>query len=286
MLIQLLSDLHLEVDPTFAPSPAPNADVLVLAGDIGGQGRGDGKGSKLGRDDPYGLLRFSPALANWPTPVLYVPGNHEYDGADVDATRIALMAECTRLGITWLDREVVVMNNVSSGDNEAVRFVGATLWTDFEVLSQWPDHMPGAMTRNMKMREVCFRAATYHLKAAATTRFGAPFDANAVADLSREHQLWLRANLATPFDGKTVAITHFAPSLKSADPRFGITPGTAGFCSHLDDLVAHADVWMHGHLHCRSDYLLNGCRVISNPLGYAKKGEQVGFDGERVIEVG
>jgi hypothetical protein len=45
-------------------------------------------------------------------------------------------------------------------------------------------------------------------------------------------------------------------------------------------------VWMHGHLHCRSDYLLNGCRVISNPLGYAKKGEQIGFDGERVIEVG
>jgi hypothetical protein len=285
MLIQLLSDLHLEVDPTFAPTPAPNADVLVLAGDIGGQGRGDGKGSKLGRDDPYGLRRFSPRLGHWPTPVLYVPGNHEYDGADLDATRIALMAECARLGITWLDREVVMMSGVSSGDNEAVRFVGATLWTDFEVLSQWPDHMPGAMTRNMKMREVCFRAATYHLKAAATTRFGVPFDANAVADLSREHQTWLRTNLATPFDGKTVVITHFAPSLKSADPRFGITPGTAGFCSHLDDLVAHADIWMHGHLHCRSDYLLNGCRIVSNPLGYAKKGEQIGFDGELLIEV-
>jgi Icc-related predicted phosphoesterase len=278
MRIQLLSDLHLEVDPTFAPTPAHNADVLVLAGDIGGQGRGDGKGSKLGLDDPYGLLRFSPQLANWPTPVLYVPGNHEYDGADVDTTRIALIEECARLGITWLDREVVMM--------DSVRFIGATLWTDFEVLSQWPDRMPGAMTRNMKMREVCFRAATYHLKVAATTRFGAPFDANAVANLSREYQTWLRTNLETPFDGKTVVITHFAPSLKSADPRFGITPGTAGFCSHLDDLVEHADVWMHGHLHCRSDYLLNGCRVVSNPLGYAKKGEQVGFNGKRVIEVG
>jgi hypothetical protein len=39
-------------------------------------------------------------------------------------------------------------------------------------------------------------------------------------------------------------------------------------------------------LHCRQDYLLNGCRVVANPLGYAKKGEQVGFDGERVIEIG
>ena len=88
MLIQLLSDLHLEVDPTFIPTPAPNANVLVLAGDIGGQGRGDGKGSKLGHDDPYGLLRFSPTLSRWPTPVLYVPGNHEYDGADLDTTCI------------------------------------------------------------------------------------------------------------------------------------------------------------------------------------------------------
>ena len=102
MRIQLLSDLHFEVDPTFAPTPAHNADVLVLAGDIGGQGRGDGKGSKLGRDDPYGLLRFSPTLANWPTPVLYVPGNHEYDGADVDATRIALMSSGEAASLTWL----------------------------------------------------------------------------------------------------------------------------------------------------------------------------------------
>ncbi|HWS05666.1 MAG TPA: metallophosphoesterase, partial [Burkholderiaceae bacterium] len=35
MNIQLLSDLHLEVHPDFTPVPAPDADVLVLAGDIG-----------------------------------------------------------------------------------------------------------------------------------------------------------------------------------------------------------------------------------------------------------
>ena len=33
--IQLLSDLHLEVHPHFVPVPAPDADVLVLAGDVG-----------------------------------------------------------------------------------------------------------------------------------------------------------------------------------------------------------------------------------------------------------
>lgn len=278
MRIQLLSDLHLEVDPSFTPTPAKNADLLVLAGDIGGQGRGDGKGSKLSECDPFGLVRFSPALGHWPTPVLYVPGNHEYDGAKMEAARIRIANECTRLGIHLLDCATVVM--------DGVRLLGATLWTDFEALSQWPDTMPGAMTRNMKMREACYRAASYALGKAATTLGGAPFDASAMAKISREQQAWLRRELAVPFAGKTVVITHFAPSLKSADPRFGITPGTAGFCSHLDDLVGQADVWMHGHLHCRQDYLLNGCRVVANPLGYAKKGEQIGFDAVRVIEIG
>jgi len=278
MFIQLLSDLHFEVDPTFRPMPAAHADILILAGDIGGQGRGDGSGSKLGIDNPYGLNAFSPKLGNWPTPVLYVPGNHEYDGADVDDTHVALQQACAELGITWLDREVTVINGV--------RFIGSTLWTDFEALSQWPDHMRSAMTRNMRMREKSYRAASHHLNMTGTGRYGAPFDAPAVAALSREHQAWLSLALAAPFMGKTVVVTHFAPSLKSADPRFGINSGTAGFCNHLDDLVGQADVWLHGHLHCRLDYQLNGCRVVANPLGYAKRGEQIGFDRERLIEVG
>jgi predicted phosphodiesterase len=277
MLIQLLSDLHLEVDPSFRPMPAPGADLLVLAGDIGGQGRGDGKGSRLGADDPFGLTRFSPALDNWPAPVLYVPGNHEYDGGDLDEIHASLKAECARLGITWLDREVMVI--------DGVRFFGATLWTDFAALSQWPDYMPDAMTRNMNAREQCFRAASYALKIAATTQNGAPLDPPAVAALGAEHQAWLRAALNQPFHGKTVVVTHFAPSLKSADPRFGLTPGTAGFCNHLDDLVAQADVWMHGHLHTHHDYLLNGCRVVANPLGYAKKGEQEAFVPAFIVKV-
>ena len=106
-------------------------------------------------------------------------------------------------------------------------------------------------------------------------------------------QAWLRAALAAPFDGVTVAVTHFAPSLKSADPRYGVTPGTAGFCNALDELLPLADVWMHGHLHCMNDYLVSGaedgrawsCRVVANPLGYLSKGEQEGFRPDLVIDL-
>ena len=64
-------------------------------------------------------------------------------------------------------------------------------------------------------------------------------------------------------------------------------PGTAGFCNALDDLLASAQVWIHGHLHCPFDYrhTPSGCRVLANPLGFAKKGEQVGFRPQAVVEV-
>ena len=83
MKIQLLSDLHLEVHPNYQPAPAPGADLLVLAGDIGSYQ----KGSQLA-DADFGLQRFSP-LHGWPTPVFFLPGNHEYDMLDFHTAPLA-----------------------------------------------------------------------------------------------------------------------------------------------------------------------------------------------------
>ncbi len=274
MKLQLLSDLHLEVDPSFVPQAAPDADMLVLAGDIGALP--DTPMARHGRPD-WCLTRFSPKLGNWPVPVIFLPGNHEFDGQDFDECHAALREHIESLGMIWLEKEALVI--------DGVRLIGTTLWTDFDALSDWPDNAPGAMTYNLKMREKAFRAADFYLSKAATTRYGQPFDANAVRDEALICQTWLREQLAQPFAGKTTVITHFAPSLKSHDPRYGLTPGTAGFCSALDDLVAQADVWLHGHLHCASRYSIGKCRVIANPLGYLKRGEQVGFEAGLAIEI-
>ena len=88
-----------------------------------------------------------------------------------------------------------------------------------------------------------------------------------------------------PFAGPTVVVTHFAPSLLSADPRYGVTPGTAGFCNSLDELLPLASLWLHGHLHCPNDYVKHGCRVVANPLGYARNGEQATFRESLLIPV-
>ena len=82
-----------------------------------------------------------------------------------------------------------------------------------------------------------------------------------------------------------MVVTHFAPSLKSADPRYGLTPGTAAFCNALDALLPLARLWLHGHLHAPSDYVHAGCRVVANPLGYLRKGEQRAFRNTLTIKI-
>ena len=270
MKIQLLSDLHLEVHPHYQPAPAPGADLLVLAGDIGSYQ----KGSQLA-DADFGLQRFSP-LHGWPTPVFFLPGNHEYDMLDFHTAHARLRATCDRLGIVWLEREVVVQ--------QGVRFVGTTLWTDFDALGPAADQPGATLGQQLVAREKAFRAANYYLRTTGATLHGQPLLAQQVRELALECRPWLEQALAVPFAGPTVVVTHFAPSLRSADPRYGSTPGTAGFCNAWDELLEKADLWLHGHLHAPSDYRQGRCRVVANPMGYARKNEQLGFRAGLLID--
>ena len=133
------------------------------------------------------------------------------------------------------------------------------------------------LTHRLRQREKAFRAANFYLNKMAGERHGRLFDAEAMRELALECQDWLRDALAQPFDGRTVVVTHFAPTLHSADPRYGLSPGTAGFCNALDDLLPLADTWLHGHLHCPQDLQVGRCRIVANPLGYAHKNEQLAF---------
>lgn len=102
MRIHLLSDLHHEFSP-FSPQ-VPDADVVILAGDIDVKTRGVA----------WAKQAFS-------GPVLYVPGNHEYYGGHLSYTLQKMrMAQDDRVRV--LDRDEVII--------AGVRFLGATMWTD------------------------------------------------------------------------------------------------------------------------------------------------------------
>ena len=259
---QLLSDLHLERDPSFRVVPDASADVLILAGDIGSYQAG----SRLNSKD-FGLSQFSPSAGPWKH-VIFVPGNHEYDHKDFSSTYLELQDVCASLGITHLERSSVVI--------EGVRILGTTLWSDFDALKDSLLVSPGE-TGAGALREKAFRAANFYLRKNSALIGGLPMLAEQMRELALQCQSWLTEELSRPHDGKTLVVTHFAPSLKSADPRYGINPGTAGFCNSLDHLIEMADVWAHGHLHCPNIYQVGRCRVVSNALGYKSKGEQLGF---------
>jgi hypothetical protein len=254
MRIQLLSDLHLETED-FEPQPAPGAELLVLAGDIDTTWRG--------------LERF----AGWPTPVLFVAGNHEFDGRELTDAWPQLRERCHQLDLSILECERQLITDAAG---QRIRFVGTVRWSDYELQGETG-------------RERALRASGYFMRLMAATRDGRPFDADAMREESLACRAWLQAELAEPAAGrwdKTVVITHFAPSALSADPRYGAQqPSSASFCNADDDLLPAADLWLHGHLHCRHDYRVGKTRVASNARGHARKGETAHFDGRRLIEV-
>jgi hypothetical protein len=284
MRLQLLSDLHLESTPgagprpgpppagvenlgsgpsfpesdSFDPSPLPGAELLVLAGDI------DATWSRLDR------------FAGWPVPVVMVAGNHEFDGRDLTPAWPALRERCVELGIRLLELERWIFE---AADGRRIRIAGTVRWADFDGL--------GAA-----QRERALRAAGYYLRVMGARRDGAEVDAAVLREEALRCRRWLEDELREPAHGRwdaTIVVTHFAPSLRSADPRYGLQPGTASFCNADDDLLPLADLWLHGHVHCRHDYAIRRpgrkpTRVVCHARGLENKGETDGYEPSRAVE--
>ncbi len=256
MRLQVLSDLHLETE-AHLPVPAEDAELLVLAGDI---------------DSTWaGLEHFR----GWPQPVVFVAGNHEFDNRELSDAWPALRERCEALGFTALECGSVVRRGA---DGRRIRFVGTTRWCDFGLFGQ-------------PAEERVLRAAGYFMRVQRSTLHKEPFDPTAVRAQALTCRAWLAAELSAPpgdWDA-TVVITHFGPSLRSADPRYGRQPGTASFCNADDDLLPHAALWIHGHVHCRHDYLVSHAaghtRVVCNARGHTRRGETEDYNPVFVVDV-
>ncbi|MCY1238094.1 hypothetical protein D9M72_508130 [compost metagenome] len=181
-----------------------------------------------------------------------------------------------------------------------VRFLGCTLWTDFELRIQTKT---GALVDTQR----AMKAAKVHLNDYSSIRWaetqkssGAP----AVAAKSKKRRLapedtralhqrdraWLAQKLAEPFDGPTVVVTHHAPHRSSLAPCYQSDWLSASFVSELPSSFFDVpSLWVHGHVHASLDYEAgNNCRVVCNPRGYLRHGrdqENKQFNPELVVEL-
>jgi predicted phosphodiesterase len=252
MKLNIISDIHLNV--CGFSRPENEADVVVLAGDI---------------------ARPREAVAwarDFDKPVLYVPGNHEFYGGSLDGVAAELEQLAAGTCIRVLDNAEIVTGGV--------RFLGTTLWTDFELFGASSSTAAMALGQDL-MRDF----SRIRLTEAGDTAFS-PEDA---AALFARDARWLGDRLDQAHEGPTVVITHHAPSPKSIHPRFARSLLSACFVSDAEHLLggSRVQLWIHGHTHDTFDYLVNGTRVICNPRGYAKGGlnENPRFDPNLTIEV-
>lgn len=247
MKLHILSDLHTEfADCT---PPPTDADVVVLAGDIG-----------------IGLAGIEWAARNFADkPVVYVPGNHEY--YDHDLSLIRELKATAPANIQVLDNDTVEINGI--------RFVGSTLWTDFNLY--------GEAERFHSMRR-----SAHLIKDFSSIRNGSrKFTPEDSVRLHENGKAWIQEALGEPFDGPSVVVTHHLPSTMSIAPQYATDPSSPAFASRLEALIeiGRPVLWIHGHTHEAHDYQIFDTRVICNPRGYPGETQGSRFHAGLVVEV-
>jgi predicted phosphodiesterase/predicted nucleotidyltransferase len=257
MRIQVLSDIHAEVDPKRAHYDVVDlgVDLVVLAGDIDQGGAG---------------VRW--AAETWSsTPVVYVLGNHEHY-----TTRMGEALERARAAAAGTRVHVLEQETVEIG---GVRILGATLWTDLNLVGD-PAFARAALTQAFPDYKAIESPA------------GGPLRPVETEAIHHETVAWLERELDQPYAGPTVVVTHHAPSPRSLqqwDEWAGESPYTAWESAYASDLERLLDgpwppaLWIHGHTHLSGDYRIDRTRVASNQRGYYQ--EMTGWDPTLVLEV-
>lgn len=253
MKLHILSDLHMEIAPY--KLQVFDADVIVLAGDIGEGTNGIAWAA--------GLLDVTDAH------IIYVAGNHEFYHAELNDIRQKINAFCKgHHRLHYLENDEVIINNV--------RFLGATLWTDFNLTQ------PEDQETTLRMSELSltdFRLIQYQ-----QSRFKVKDAINMHLDSIK----FLEAKLDEEFAGKTVIISHHAPALQSVAPKYKDSFLKTYFASDLSHLLDQSDIWIHGHTHVRSDYQIGKTRIICNPRGRPNDKEQaenIQFNPALIVEI-
>jgi DNA repair exonuclease SbcCD nuclease subunit len=278
MKVAICSDLHLEFGDLQLKNEQ-NADVL--AKDIG---RPDLDNFMESAKSSRIVDFFKRCSFQFPH-VIYIMGNHEHYHGDVaqSSSIIRSMLESNALGnVHFLDKEFI--------DIDGVRFIGGTLWTDFNGENeQTMNHV----TRRMNDFQICENSnemvnyrtfendkAKFHKRPATWSPRSALVEHKAMKKFIEDNYDPTKIN---------VVCTHHAPSKGSEHPRYAHdTLMNGAYNSNLDDFIMERPMiklWTHGHTHEDFDYMIQTTRVVCNPRGYINYEDRADRFELKVIEL-
>jgi len=252
VLLWILSDLHLEFTPGWElPSgdAQPRFDVMVVAGDLV---------TRMERGVAWLLARVSDR------PIIYVPGNHEFYGCDIDRT-----VEKARQAAAGTNVRILQNDSV---EIDGVLFVGATLWTDFALLGN-PHHAMQIAGSGMN-DYYRIRKRRYEMRLR-------PTDTLARHHVTCEFIARITRDART---GRTVVVSHHGCVREAVKAGKESEMISAAYASDCQRLLEHVDLWIYGHTHESRDFTIGRTRIVSNAKGYSH-GDNPQFEKKYVIEI-
>jgi Icc-related predicted phosphoesterase len=257
MKIQITSDLHTEfwrgrVD-ILERVAKTDADVLVLAGDIGSMNGGM----------PTWIPHVNQLLHDRRVPIVKISGNHEYYSGiieDVDDAHSAISRNSDGMFISA---------NPGVVEIQGVTFILATLWA-----AGWDspeDRAYCAMAMN-DYNYISTRAPEPGVDN-ETELFVRRFKMEDNERINRLHTDFIFNHLSgmTSRERKgVVVVTHHTPSKRSIMPEWRNHRANGAYQNNFDALIEEMGpaLWIHGHTHGSADYKIGATRVVANPLGY------------------
>ena len=253
MRIQIMSDLHLEFGGGIPR--VQDVDVAICAGDLA----------------PYESGLIERLRDTWwnADEVIYVLGNHEFYGMNMTEVREEAEHEASIHGVHLLDPGAVWIDNV--------RFIGATLWTDFGLYG------PGD---EFRCREKARKGINDYRGHITVGDLYADLTPEMTQEIHRQEVDWIDARLCRTEGEKCVVITHHAPTSHSINEKFVGQSLNASYASNLDKMIENwqPTLWIHGHMHDAVDKMLGDTRLICNPRGYSHEKNR-GFRDDLVVEI-
>ncbi|MFC4347966.1 metallophosphoesterase [Kordiimonas lipolytica] len=249
MKIAFGSDLHFEFGGARPSLEAiRDVDLLVLAGDIA-KGRGGLHNEPL-------FIEYAKSYADeLHIPVVTVLGNHELYGEEYHAFLKASQSAAAEQDLVhFLENNAVVF--------DGVRVLGCALWTDFKLGDNEAIARQEAYNTVNDYKRISIR------NKGGGTRSLTPAETAGFNEVSR---IFLEKELAVPFQGPTVVVTHFPPIFMS-DPQYEGDALSPYFCNgwqeKIESGVLSPDVWIAGHTHYSMAVTIGRTRIVSRQGGY------------------